>query len=72
MKEVAREKQEKRNDRYTAARHARLTREQRESRLLGRAVKEVKRVSSRVAETVAEKINPTPNPWEDDDDWMVM
>jgi hypothetical protein len=71
MKEVAREKREKRNDRYAANKHTRLTREQRESRLIGRAVKEVKRVSSRALETVAEKINPSPDPWEDDD-WMVM
>lgn len=70
-KEIAREKAAKRNERYSNARRARLAREKKEKKLLGRAVKEVKRVSSRVVETVSEKINPSSDPWEDEN-WMAM
>jgi len=58
-------------ERYYARKAARLTREAKEKTLVGKVVKETKRVVGKTVETVVEKINPSDDPWEDED-WMVM
>ena len=67
-KEVSREKAAARNDRYAAAKTARIIRERKEKTLFGRAVKETKQLWSLAREAVELELEKNPSdPWDDDD-----
>lgn len=58
-------------NKYSDRKRARLARERRESTLIGRSHKALRRVVVRTLERVSERVAPTPDPWESED-WMVM
>lgn len=70
MTDQSRQKQSEAWDRYLMRRAARLSRERRESTLMGKTVKEVKRCVTLAIDRVRETI-PCSDPW-DSDDWMDM
>jgi hypothetical protein len=71
MTEQTREKREAAWNRYHERKAARLTREARENRPVGKVVKEVKRRVTLAVDRVKEVVVPTEDPW-NDDEWMKM
>jgi hypothetical protein len=71
MTGVTREKSYESWRRWEAKTASRISRDRREKTIVGKTVKETKRIISVTVQAISEKINPSPNPWEEDD-WMAI
>lgn len=71
MTDATKEKSYESWRRWEAKKATHISREAREKTIIGRTVKETKRVVSITVQAISEKINPSPNPWEDDN-WMAI